>query len=53
MSETKENQDMERLLMINLMKYFEKTESHSQEADEATIRNAVTSYFGDKDDYRQ
>jgi hypothetical protein len=53
MPEEKEKQDMERLLMINLMKYFEKTDGHSQQDDEAAIRNAVTHYFGGNDDYRK
>ena len=53
MPEKKDEQDMERLLMSNLIKYFEKNIPHSQKDDEAAIRDAVTSYFGGKDDYRQ
>jgi hypothetical protein len=53
MPEENEKQDMERLLMSNLMKYFEKTVTHSQKDDEAAIRNSVTRYFGGEDDYRQ
>jgi hypothetical protein len=47
----KEEMDLERFLINNLMKYFEKTETGFRDG-EAVLREAVTRYFGGKDDCR-
>jgi hypothetical protein len=44
----KEEQNLQKLIISNLAKYFEKPVRHALDYNDTAIRDSVTNYFGGK-----